>query len=296
MPHTLDMGLSSFLPINRARVCRLCLFLASPAVAWAGVGWDQIEFEEPPPVAQLFPPIEKILGRTSFWAQSRVRATDAKFKQAMASPDPVQRAEAADSLGYPNDDEAVPLLGEILQNGREDKSVRASAAIALGRIGDERGRRFLAESIDDEQLDVRFASVLALSRLGFTGDEKAIEKTLRSDPAWWVRYAAAAALGKARRTFAIEALAQAAREDPQWQVRMQAANSLGEIGGEPAAESLAAPLSDRDEGVRASAAMALAEIGGPKSLILLRRAAAQERSDFARQVINDSVRRVLAKP
>lgn len=241
-----------------------------------------------------FPPIAQILGSAE---PPTVRPGEFdRFIGRLHAPDPEARKNAAAALGYPGNVRAVPYLGAIVLQLNEKPEVRVAAAMALGRVRNWRADTFLRQSLRDSVREVRFASALALGKTKTPEATDLLVSALAADEDWWVRFAAAVALGENRDPKSTAALARAADVEPEWQVRMQAVRSLGQQGSRDAAKALGKPLRDTDASVRAATAMALAEIGGVESLHLLAEALHEENEEFPRQVMSDSIKKLLSKP
>jgi HEAT repeat protein len=196
------------------------------------------------------------------------------------------RLAAVRLAAYPRNVSAVPHLSGVMLRLDEPSTLRAAAALALGRIGDRIAVGALSEALKDPAPEVRYAAALSLGRLPADGVATRLEHTLRFDPVWQPRYAAAIALGRTRKAFAAGALEDALGADSAWQVRQQAARSLQDLGTAHAASALASALNDPEPSVRAAAGAGLAEIGGPEQ----RRAVASALKDET----DPSVRAVLA--
>jgi HEAT repeat protein len=203
------------------------------------------------------------------------------------------RMAAVQVSAYPKNVAAVPPLAGVMLRLDQPTSLRAAAALALGRIGDRVAVPSLAEALKDPSPDVRYAAALSLGRLPADGVVTRLERTLRSDPAWQPRYAAAIALGRTRKAFAAGALADALDSDPSWQVRQQAARSLQDIGTAHAAEALASALHDPEPSVGAAAGSGLAEIGGPDQRRDVTMALHDEKDPSVRAVLSEAARRNL---
>jgi HEAT repeat protein len=149
------------------------------------------------------------------------------------SPDARVRALAADALADVAEAErpqAVAALVPLLRDERHE--IRATAAIALGVLGDRSVVPQLVDKLVDGNPQARQAAAIALGRLG--------------DPA------------------AFDALAEQLREGPA-DLRFQAARSLAEIDPARAFEPLCAALGDRDAEVRGSVAEALSVVGDARA-------------------------------
>jgi HEAT repeat protein len=253
-----------------------------------------------------FPPVERLLGaaedplaRLAFHEEGLRDAVAASpapsLPAALRSPDPAERLAAVDAAGAPRRRESVPHLRGVLMRLDERPSIRAAAAVALGRIGDASASGALLEALRDPAEEVRYAAALALGRLAVDGAASRLTRTLSSDPSWWVRYAAAAALGRTRRPFAAASLEDCLRREARWQVRLQAVRSLQDIAGPRAARALETGLRDADPGVRAAAALALAEVGEDDQLPALRVALRAETDPSNKPLLAAAFRRILSR-
>jgi len=169
---------------------------------------------------------------------------------------PTVRAEAAISLGRVGDARAVDPLIEALSDGNE--LVRAAAAQALGRIGDPKAVDPLIRTLNSVQYDVyenQEVQKQTIWALGYIGDPKAVDPLIRSlevDPV-----DAASALGQIGDPRAVDPLIKALNDDNYF-TRRAAASALGEIGDPRAIGPLTKALDDH--WVEAYAAEALKEI------------------------------------
>lgn len=150
---------------------------------------------------------------------------------------------------------AIPLLVETILHDRKSKFRRASAAAALGLIGDGTTIPHLLKATKDPSIDVRLHAVVALAR---TRDSAAIPYLIKalSDESGGVRIQAASALGLVRSRKAVGPLIKALR-DEKWYVRQHAARSLGLIGDKRATGPLSSSLMDPRPAVAADARQAL---------------------------------------
>ncbi len=151
------------------------------------------------------------------------------------------RAAIVDGLGLWGHPRAIDPLVSALQ---EDDAplVRASAAAALGRIGDRQGARPLGKSLTDESLWVRSAAGHALGRIAAPESVDALKDAL-SDAQSLVRGSVTAALGNIVTDRARRTLVQCLKNgDPV--VRWYAARGLAKIGGVESIVPLEALLED----------------------------------------------------
>lgn len=252
-----------------------------------------VRAQEPKTAVPLFPPVAQILGADA----PTGRAGDFEtLLNKLHSPDPVARKNAVVELGTQDNIRAVPYLGGILLQTNEPVDLRVAAAMSLGRVRNWRTAAFLKHAVRDSVKEIRFASALALGKSRSKESAALLSDLLANDREWWVRFAAAVALGDSRDPAAVSALGKAAAGESEWQVRMQAVRSLGQMGSRDAARALEKPLRDSDPSVRAATAMALGDIGGLDSLNLLANALHDETDEFPRQVMSDTIKKLLSRP
>ncbi len=242
----------------------------------------------------LFPPVAQILGSDPGLGASVAPSDFDSLVNKLNSQDAQARRQAAAQLGWKDNVRAVPYLGAALLKLNEAPEVRIAAAMALGRIGNWRCATFLRQAIKDQSREVRFAAALALGKTKTADSATLLAYSLAHDDDWWVRFAAAVALAENRSPESVAALGRSAETEPEWQVRMQAVRSLGQIGSREAALALDKPLHDSDSSVRAATAIALGDIGGLDALHLLAGALHEERDDFPRQMMADSIKKILS--
>jgi HEAT repeat protein len=159
-----------------------------------------------------------------------------------------------------------------------DPGVRWHAAAAYMQLGPAaRGAApALLAAMDDAVWEVRNAAGRALEDVAGAGDVPLLAEAL-GDPSVETRYHAARALARTgpAAAGAMDALLIGLRDD-DWEVRLESARALGAAGSAAAA---AAPvlrdlaLGDADPQVRASAAFAIAVVGGAVADETLARAA-----------------------
>lgn len=252
-----------------------------------------------------FPPIEKILGEAvvdmpvsemdDLRDSLNDGPSDSWIREALRSDDVERRMEIVRAMGQLNV-KAVPYLSAVLLNAKETTEVRVAAASSLGRIRASLSFKYLEIASRDSSREVRFASLLAMSRFKNEGVVTLLERSLRRDPSWWVRYAAVIGLGNTKKTFVVDALEQAAREDSQWQVRMEATRALGEIGTPRAVTALAVSLGDTDSAVRAVATQALSGLRGRQGLDYLTAALRKEDEAFLKTMMTKAIRKLAVAP
>ena len=172
-------------------------------------------------------------------------------------PMPIVRASAAEALGTLGNPAALPALLTALSD--ENETVRRAAAAALDTLGDPDALPALITALSDENETVRRAAASALDTLGDPAALPALITAL-SDENETVRRAAASALGTLGNPVALPAIIIALSDDVQT-VRWSAISALGRLGEIAAIPTLLTALSDEDKNVRQSAAFALGRLG-----------------------------------
>jgi len=217
-------------------------------------------------------------------------------------PGPVGRARAAELLGAAAYADARPELERLLKD--HEPSVRATAARALGKLGDPaavpallaaiEGRRAVPSGVvtmgllhigpaaapaleaglrTSQSAIVRSICAELLGRLGSLSSADELIGALRADQASEVRGAAARALGRLGVPRAVAPLEAALIEEQEPSVRHATAWALGELGDSRAFAGLAGALRSGEHALARRAADALAACG-PSGMALLRRTAA----------------------
>ena len=111
------------------------------------------------------------LGRLEENDDSPVDAMTAELKH----PNYVVRKEAVLGLGLSKDRKSLEVLIKILEDKNEYKSIRASAATALGTLLDERAAPTLLAALDDEHIEIRAQAATAL---GAIREARAVDKLI----------------------------------------------------------------------------------------------------------------------
>jgi len=93
------------------------------------------------------------------------RSHSAVQDKGLLDKDPVVRKNAVGSLAESEDDSAILHLGKVLGKDN-DEDIRASAAEALGELGDERAIIPLIQALRDKNAGVRESAVDALCDIG----------------------------------------------------------------------------------------------------------------------------------
>jgi HEAT repeat protein/beta-lactamase regulating signal transducer with metallopeptidase domain len=147
-----------------------------------------------------------------------------------------------------------------------DAEVRASAAQALGSLGDPRAVEALLQALrSDADAGVRKMAAWALGEIESPAAVGGLSQALRSDSSAEVRASAAWALGEIESAEAVEALGAALR-DSSVEVRRNAVWALGQIESAEAVEWLIPALQDADVEIRRKATWALGEIESPAAV------------------------------
>jgi len=81
----------------------------------------------------------------------------------LKDPLPAIRAAAAQALGWPGNDEAVPALRERVETPGEAAAVRAAAVRSLGRIGDRSVRALVITATGEPDASVREAALWSVA-------------------------------------------------------------------------------------------------------------------------------------
>ena len=192
---------------------------------------------------------------------------------ALGDPSPVVRVAAAHAIVSLPADEAANLLVPLLQDKLE--FIRREAAYALGET---RSRSAVTPLVDvlatDKEASVRAAAAIALGRIGDPAAASALARVLSDlpgpgkgkkkpkgeiDP--FVMTAAARALGQVHSAASVDVLiATLSNESVAADVRREAAAALGQIGDSSAVPALRAALASGDPYVSEAARSALRKL------------------------------------
>ncbi|MGA9140045.1 MAG: HEAT repeat domain-containing protein [Methanocella sp.] len=176
----------------------------------------------------------------------------------MKDDDFATRGEAALALGRIQDDRAFDPLLNALRNGRPE--LREKAATALGEMGDLRAVDGLRGSMArDEKIEVRKSAEKALTIMAHH-----VSKGLK-DPDPDVREMTADHLGKIQDPYPVPALIETLCDEVSV-VRESAANALGIIGDRSATQPIIKLLKDKRGYVRKHAAHALGVLKDPQAV------------------------------
>jgi cyclophilin family peptidyl-prolyl cis-trans isomerase/HEAT repeat protein len=171
-----------------------------------------------------------------------------------------------------------PFLAAVSRHA--DPSVRTSAALAAGRIGDARSRDLVEGMLADSSADVRSAAAFACQLLEDGAATPALIRLL-SDPDPAVSSAAARAIGALGRGDGQDALIAAIPKAPSPEPRAAMLESLWRFADEASVAAATPWASDSDPKVRAAALYAISRKPIEKSLPALTAALADADADTA---------------
>jgi HEAT repeat protein len=219
----------------------------------------------------MFLPSKPVAPHQPRFAGRLPRLTALATALALAAPAFAQN-DADSGEASPASSEGVNRLVEALQSG-ESFRVRATAAVALGRMGDARALPVLADALrGDESYAVRAAAAAAIGRLGDVGGLQPLFEALHDRDAY-VRTEASEALSRFRKPEHLFAFREALTSDDPLQ-RLAAVTAYGEVMREPGASVGLATrvidaLGDDDEAVAAAAAQAVSTLPHDRAVPLL---------------------------
>lgn len=160
-------------------------------------------------------------------------------------------------LGKIGDVRAIEPLISILSD--DDRSIRQSAVVALGRLG-EPAIGSLLEALQSDDSEMRFTATRALGQIW-----QVPELVHLGSNDWGMRSEAGFALGNQVDKRVVEPLIAALKDDRPL-VRRAATKSLGKLGDARAVDSLVVALEDDDALVRSGAADALGQLGDARAV------------------------------
>ena len=167
--------------------------------------------------------------------------------------------EAVLALGEFDSDLVSIKLVELLKNVDVSLNVRAAAARALGKIGDQSAIPDLLIAVLDKGTDVRMAAFWALGELGYQELIPELLFALQSNNDL-ERGIAATCLGLLRQKQGIPVLLNALKDDDYKKQRIKVVQALGRIGCGEIISELFNTLRDEDPGVRAYALEAIGRL------------------------------------
>ncbi|WP_314038075.1 HEAT repeat domain-containing protein [Dietzia sp. CH92] len=180
------------------------------------------------------------------------------------------RARSAQILGATRRPEHAPVLAGLLSD--RDRAVRATAARALGVLGDATYSDAVLRAVREVRGLSGIPAYVAADALLVMGDDvrEAIRRGLDdADPG--VRYVAATVAARGGMASLLPRVLQLFRGDPDERVRAAATRTLGAIGDARVLDDLGRALAaDEPAVVRLAAATALGELGAPAGVPLLR--------------------------
>lgn len=188
--------------------------------------------------------------------QERRPLSTAQLLEQLRSGSSAERLWAARDLGLRRREEGIGPLLAALED--PDAGVRWATALALGRIGDSCALESLIAALDDDDYLVRMMVAHALEKID---DDRAGDGLIErlDDDSEWVQRVAAHALGTLDYTEAIPALARTL-SGATVPVKREAAAALGQMGGR-AVEVLVSQLKADDVTVRRAAMVGLSCAG-----------------------------------
>ena len=179
--------------------------------------------------------------------------------------DPWVRLSAASSLAILDLPEAAPIVAEATLDSEANVRAQACRSLAdLRRPLDGRPLERVRAALGDEHASVRAAAALALGRVGNTDDRAALRGAL-ADPVEGVVVEAALALGRLRDAEAVPALLPLLSGGEQAS-RVAAVAALGRIGEPAVVPALIVQLADPDSIVRGEVMRSLSTLGDQQAL------------------------------
>lgn len=164
-----------------------------------------------------------------------------RLSQSLHDPDPGRRAATADALALWGHEVVANLLVEALERD-SDPQVRASIAMALGKIGDKTAVRALIVALSDTSIWVQRAAADALGAIAAPEAVSALEKAMQSGQPL-LKSSIVCALGHMPTARAREILARCT-EDEDSALRWYAARGLSVIGNTSSLPALQRLLDD----------------------------------------------------
>ncbi len=191
------------------------------------------------------------------------------FRDAIASEDQTVRANAALLLGKSGRRDAVRFLYWALRDDASADKVVLQAAESIAMLGDDRIYPKLWSRLISAYADDRVLGIRAMGALG-TEEAKNALVTMLDDPVLEVRLAAAAELGKMGDPIGEPEVLHVFKSDdladmdPQGQQRVKVLTALaiGEIGSKSLTKHLPELMADPSRQVRLAAAKAVLQSGG----------------------------------
>jgi hypothetical protein len=175
-----------------------------------------------------------------------------------SDPSPTRRAYAASALGEFFLAAGIPVVATALATDG-DAGVRASAALALGRLNND-GNGALAKALSDTDSSVKLAILASAAKINVFSGVSSVA-ALTTDASSDVRRATVEALEALHASDSVAAVAALAQKDTDARVRAVACHALGAFG-DAAAGPVLTTISQSDSNglVRDMARIALLEI------------------------------------
>lgn len=183
------------------------------------------------------------------------------YYDAITSTDMTLRANAALLLGRSGDRNTLKLLYWALEDRNSDDRVLQQAIESIAILGDERIYQKLWTELISAYADDRIHGIRAMGHLGMEPAKQAL-LTMLEDPILEVRLAAAEQLGRFNNPVGQSLVQEAFKPDPnrdtaaQIRIKVMAAMAIGEIGTESLIQHLPSLLNDASPFVRIAAAKA----------------------------------------
>lgn len=213
----------------------------------------------------------------------------------LSDPDSIVRAAAGRALGRLGAREAVPELTKALKD--KTSEVRVVAAAALWRLPDPSAVPALLECVNDKDKAVREWSALAL---GVAADGRATAELIRllGDPERQVRLAAVRSLGRINQKDGLKPLvtylSSGKRDDEE---KEEVVNALAGIDAPERTSALLEVLAAaaKDEKLRLHVVLALGKMGDTSALPTLRKAGQRDESKSVRDAATQAYAAVLGR-
>jgi len=202
--------------------------------------------------------------------ETKVSLTPPAFIADLEPGEDVLRPSPEEILAEKGIELTLPSLLERVRDEDESLDVRFMSALALGNTGDQSAVPVLIELLHAEEAELRYAAVVALGRLGSVEAVPSLKEAL-ADPSERVRLAAIGALANLGGDEAAYALAEKVTDtdEPSEDVRANAAFYLGDMRASVAKPWLLDALDDPSLEVRTAAAVALADLADTQAIPVL---------------------------
>jgi len=183
------------------------------------------------------------------------------------------RAAALEHIAFLEDERVVPILVDAI--GADTPRARAAAAQALAHIPSREVLSVLRGALEDPDPWVRYFAARSAGRQADRAALPILERIARADDQQHVRIAAVEAIGGIGGDAAVGLLAAIADTAPP-EVARAAIEALGHTGSAEAIEPLTRALHADDAARRETAAFAVARLGEPAAVELLKWTAAAD--------------------